>query len=143
MKILPLSIDHAEELAQLNARNFGDGWTKNMIISAFNSKRFFAFGAYLEDKLIGSITISMGDEDADVEGVVVDKNQRGKGIAYKLLEQAHSLILQQGKRKTLLEVRESNLPAIRLYEKAGYKRISVRKRYYSDDENALVMLKEF
>ncbi len=143
MKILPLTISHAKALAELNARNFNDGWTESMITGAFNGGRFFAFGAYLQDKLVGSITLSIGDEDADIEGVVVDKEQRGKGLAYQLLEQAHSFIKSKGKIKALLEVRESNVPAISLYEKAGYKKISVRKRYYNDDENALVMLKEF
>lgn len=142
MNVIPLTIAHLKQLSQLNARNFNDGWTEGMMNSAFNGGRFFAFGAFIDDRLIGSITLSIGDEDADIEGVVVDMDQRQKGIAYQLLDTAHSFIRGKGKLKVLLEVRESNFPAINLYEKAGYKRISVRKRYYNDDENALVMLKE-
>jgi ribosomal-protein-alanine N-acetyltransferase len=142
MKIQSLTIDNAKELSGLNECNFNDGWTESMIISAFNGGRFFAFGAFIEDKLIASVTLSLGDEDADIEGIVVDKSQRGKGIASQLIDMAHDFIKENGKQKVLLEVRESNLPAISLYKKVGYKKISVRKRYYSDDENALVMLKE-
>ena len=46
--------------------------------------------------------------------------------------------------KTLfLEVRESNYPAINLYEKSGFKEVSRRKNYYKDGETAIVMKKEF
>ncbi len=42
-----------------------------------------------------------------------------------------------------LEVRRSNVPAIALYERAGFKTVHVRARYYQDDnEDALVMLRE-
>ena len=46
-------------------------------------------------------------------------------------------------KKLFLEVRESNLPAISLYEKYGFIKISQRKKYYKDGENADVMLKRF
>jgi cellulose biosynthesis protein BcsQ len=48
----------------------------------------------------------------------------------------------QGIEKIFLEVRKSNIPAKSLYEKIGYKEISVRKKYYSDGEDAVVMAKE-
>ena len=89
MKIQSLTIDSAKELSRLNELNFNDGWTESMITSAFNGGRFFAFGAINEENLVGSVTISLGDEDADIEGIVVDKEQRGKGIALQLINLAH------------------------------------------------------
>ena len=41
-----------------------------------------------------------------------------------------------------LEVRSSNTPAINLYKKAGFTNLSVRKKYYDDGEDAVVMAKE-
>ena len=46
--------------------------------------------------------------------------------------------------KTLfLEVRESNMPAINLYQKYGFTQVGKRPKYYRDGETALVMKKEF
>ena len=42
-----------------------------------------------------------------------------------------------------LEVRESNISAISLYDKFGFSTIGVRKKYYQDnDENALILFTE-
>ena len=40
-----------------------------------------------------------------------------------------------------LEVRESNTPAIKLYEKFDFKNLGVRKNYYKNNENAIIMTK--
>ena len=45
-------------------------------------------------------------------------------------------------KKIFLEVRKSNIPAINAYKKAGFNQISVRKKYYSDGEDALILIKE-
>lgn len=41
-----------------------------------------------------------------------------------------------------LEVRVSNVKAIALYQKFGFKNVAVRKRYYSNGEDAYLMIKE-
>ncbi|MCK4352989.1 ribosomal protein S18-alanine N-acetyltransferase [candidate division WOR-3 bacterium] len=48
---------------------------------------------------------------------------------------------RSGKRETTLEVRVSNLPTINLYQKFGFNKLRIKKEYYSDGENALVMKK--
>ncbi|MDB4953737.1 MAG: rimI [Myxococcales bacterium] len=66
---------------------------------------------------------------------------RGRGIGKRLLE--HALARGRSERCTLatLEVRRSNVPAIALYERAGFRTVHVRKGYYQGDgEDALVML---
>jgi ribosomal-protein-alanine N-acetyltransferase len=75
--------------------------------------------------------------------VVVLKSKRGQGIGSVLIEEALNKIQNAGIKKVFLEVRENNLPAIGAYKKFGFNQISVRKKYYLDGENALVMLKEF
>ena len=66
---------------------------------------------------------------------------RGRGIARQLLD--HILAKARAHHCTLatLEVRRSNVPAIALYERAGFRTVHVRTRYYQDnDEDALIML---
>ena len=67
---------------------------------------------------------------------------RGKRIATQLLEQVLAKARATGCSLATLEVRRSNRPAIALYERAGFKTVHVRARYYQDDgEDALVMLR--
>ena len=131
-----------DQIVLLFSTDFPDGWNKNMLLSAFNGGRFYALGVFDGDKLVGVITFSKGYDDADIEGVVVKSSHRGKGIAKKLIEKAEQILASQSNTKILLEVRESNLPARSLYKSVGFNDIAVRKNYYSDGENAVIMVKE-
>jgi ribosomal-protein-alanine N-acetyltransferase len=65
---------------------------------------------------------------------------RRQGIGERLLVALLDLALDRGANEATLEVRPSNMPAIRLYEKFGFKVVGVRPRYYSDNnEDALIM----
>jgi ribosomal-protein-alanine N-acetyltransferase len=65
---------------------------------------------------------------------------RRQGIGERLLVALLDLSLERGAKEATLEVRPSNIPAKRLYEKYGFKVVGVRPRYYSDNnEDALIM----
>ena len=67
---------------------------------------------------------------------------RGHGVALKLLETYWST-LPQGQNETLyLEVRVSNISAIKTYKKFGMSQITIRKNYYKDGEDALIFFKD-
>ena len=67
---------------------------------------------------------------------------RGRGLATQMLEHVLEVARTTGCSLATLEVRRSNRPAIALYERAGFKTVHVRARYYQDDgEDALVMLR--
>jgi [ribosomal protein S18]-alanine N-acetyltransferase len=70
-------------------------------------------------------------------------SERGRGIARQLLSHVLAVAVAAGCTLATLEVRRSNTLAIALYERAGFKTVHVRARYYHDDgEDALVMLAE-
>ena len=97
-----------------------------------------------EDKneIIGYISISFDQEQGEILNFCVNKRYQHKGIGTKILAYAMNILHSKGAKSFILEVRESNRGAISLYEKFGFKRISLRKNYYSNNENALVYLKE-
>lgn len=67
---------------------------------------------------------------------------RGRGYGAQLLDHAIAAAVATGCALATLEVRRSNTAAIALYERAGFKTVHVRARYYQDDgEDALVMLR--
>lgn len=142
MKVIELSILDASRIICLYEGDFSDGWNKDMLVSAFNEGRFHAFGMEEKGELIGFIGITLSADFADIESVYVDKNFRRQKIANTLVDKALNFICEKGLNKTLLEVKETNENAIALYEKAGFKRISIRKKYYQDGSNAIIMARE-
>ncbi|MBC7531949.1 MAG: GNAT family N-acetyltransferase [Oligoflexus sp.] len=86
----------------------------------------FAFG-----RVIGGI--------AELFYIYVRADARGKGLAASLLKDFENFSSTKFNSDSVyLEVRLSNVSAIRLYERQGYERIHLRKRYYQDGEDALI-----
>lgn len=64
---------------------------------------------------------------------------RHQGLGYRLMVSALDEMVKQGAEECFLEVRQSNTPAITLYEQMGFEKIKLLKKYYSDNENAYLM----
>jgi len=80
---------------------------------------------------------------ARLYSLIVSPEVRGQGIGYLLLSFSEERAKEKGKKGMVLEVWEDNVPAIRLYERAGYQ---VRERlheYYEDGTSALRLFKNF
>ena len=137
-----LSKSDISQILDLYDGNFSDGWNQNMLESAFLNGRFLAIAKRIEQRLVAVITISTTQFDADIEGIVVDSAFRNKGYAKELLVFSENHLKNLGVEKIFLEVRASNTPARNLYSQNGYNEISIRKKYYSDNEDAVVMAKE-
>ena len=142
MRIAILSEKDIDDIIELYNTDFADGWNKDMLSSSFNNGRFCCFGAYDGQRLIGVITLTIGLDDADIEGVVTKSDYRRKGVAGELLKKALEHIESLGIKKVILEVRASNVPAINLYYGQRFYKISVRKKYYANGEDALILIKE-
>lgn len=128
-------------LSLYNGR-FIDGWNKNMLLSSFKTGRFLCIGSFDGDKLVGVVMLMTAGDAADLESVFVDPLLRRQGIASSLLTAAEKILVSDDIKKIFLEVRQSNIFAINFYVKSGFKNISVRKKYYFDGEDAVVMVKE-
>jgi len=87
----------------------------------------------------GFIEFHQVGDFADIHDIEVEFKYRGKGYGAKLME----LFLNEMKSRMVtvitLEVRVDNTIAISLYEKFGFKRIDVRKEYYKDGCDGLLM----
>ena len=140
MTLRPLSEKDLVFIAD-EKEKFADGWNYEMLVSSFNTGRFYGFIAEEEGEKTGFITYSVLVPDADIESVYVRQESRKKGIAAALMNSAIKDVENKGGKKIFLEVREKNAPAINLYLKFGFKKISTRKKYYGE-ENAIVFVKE-
>jgi len=78
---------------------------------------------------------------AKLYSIAVKPNERGYNIGLALLKKCEFVALKL-KKGMSLEVRVSNLRAIRFYKKAGYVQIGLKKRYYDDGEDAYIFAKD-
>jgi [ribosomal protein S18]-alanine N-acetyltransferase len=75
------------------------------------------------------ISRCLGDE-WEIENIVVHESERHAGVGTALVRGLAAEAAASGARSIILEVRESNAPARRLYEKIGFRREGQRKGYY-------------
>lgn len=90
-----------------------------------------------ENKVIGFLMYTELEETADILNIVVQKEFRERKIASCLMDYMISDLKTSVKLVTL-EVRKSNIPAIKLYEKFGFEIVNIRKKYY-EEEDAYLM----
>ena len=70
--------------------------------------------------------------------LATSENNKNNGYAKSLIEYLQSYVKKQSKTLSL-EVKENNLSAINLYTKLEFKVVYVRKHYYKDGQNAIIM----
>jgi [ribosomal protein S18]-alanine N-acetyltransferase len=82
-------------------------------------------------------------DEAHITTFAVHPAWRRQRMGERLLLAILDIAIARGAREATLEVRLSNLPARRLYEKYGFRPVGLRPRYYSDNnEDALIMTTE-
>jgi len=95
----------------------------------------------LDDKnsMIGYIMSYIVHYEVQIINIAVRLSCQYRGYGKRILSE----FLSQFDKKTylFLEVRESNLPAYQLYSNFGFKQIEIRRKYYHDGEDAIVMVK--
>ena len=92
------------------------------------------------EKIAGYIIYWLVADEIHLHNIAVGKDRQRKGVASALLTAMISRARQEGARSATLEVRASNWPARRLYERFGFKVTGVLPAYYDDvKEDALIM----
>lgn len=107
----------------------------------FSTNPYLKIITYVEkDKVIGFLLYSLIYDRIEIEQFEVITEERGKGIGDKLLNYIIEKYQDTNIKNITLEVKEDNIVAINLYEKCGFKKVSIRKKYYGD-LNGLLMEK--
>ncbi len=92
------------------------------------------------ERILGFVGLWFMVGEAHIVTIAVAAAERRQGLGEALLIAAFELAMRRNQDVLTLECRVSNTPAQALYEKYGFRRVGVRKRYYTDnDEDALIM----
>ncbi len=89
-------------------------------------------------KVVGYIGLYVYLDEGEILNFVVDESYQRQNIGSTLL---NKVIEQYNLKKITLEVREHNQKAINFYIKNNFKKVNIRKHYYKNGDNAIVMMK--
>ncbi len=97
-----------------------------------------------QNQILGFCILQPVLDEANLLLMAIHPDYQGQGLGYQLLEKSLQL-LKNDPVQIFLEVRESNLGAIKLYEKIGFHQIDLRRNYYpkpdGSREHAIIMVK--
>ena len=145
VRIVPMTADHLDEVAELERICFSTPWSRNMLAEELdNPTASFIVAVGDNGQVLGYAGISVIAGEGYIDNVAVREEYRRQGIAQALLD----VFLRFGKAHQLafltLEVRASNAPAKQLYLKHGFEQVGRRKDYYdAPKEDAIIMTKYF
>lgn len=122
-----------ESIAALESQLFGDAWAAAQIGESLTQFGAGVLIAYDGSVLVGYCIYQIVFEIAEIHRIATAKTHTRQGIAAALIQTLSEKAAKQGAQSLLLEVREDNLPAIRLYQKTGFVLIDRRKDYYKAD----------
>lgn len=130
-------------IAALEAANFSLPWDEASILRELDNRLSLWLTAVEDGIVLGYVGSQTVFEDADILNVCTAPEARRRGVAETLMRELERQLPLRGAEQITLEVRASNLPAIRLYEKLGYRQIGLRRNYYEKPrEDALIMQKK-
>lgn len=132
------------EIALLEKQIFSSPWSEKSFLDAQASEDNLYFVAEEQGAIVGYIGIWTSFETADLCNLAVAEQYRKHLFAQGLLQEAVAALQKRKVERLLLEVRESNIPALCFYKKNNFQQIGIRKNYYSKPtEHAVLMERIF
>ena len=128
------------ELAELDKICFSTPWSEQSFKEETKNSLATYLLAKLDNKIAGYCGFWRVLGEAQITNIAVLPEYRRQKIASRLAEKMISLCGED--EQIVLEVRESNIAAIALYEKLGFVKAGIRKRFYRNpDENGITMIR--
>ena len=144
IQIKQMTDAHVAQIAALEKLCFSDPWSENSVASELNNPLSLWLVALDRETVAGYVGSQSVLDGADMMNIAVHPDYRRQGIARELVAELTDALAEKGVKILALEVRQSNAPAIALYEQLGFQQAGLRPNYYRNPrENALIMRKEW
>lgn len=135
--------DDLDRIAEIVSSSLGEYYPKSLYLEKSHDwEEGFLVGVEGGRVVALLLGIVQGRFETRILMFAVERSYRKKGIGRELMERFIDLSVMKRVKRISLEVRRSNLEAIRFYEKFGFRNTGVLFMYYSDMEDGLKMAKQ-
>lgn len=137
-----LKKEHISKVIEIEEKLLEETLGNEMLQAELHNKYAHFYVALDSDIVVGYIGAWIIEGTTDMINFVVDSNYQHQGIGQLLMQEIINQSVKENSKEILLEVREKNNQAINFYLLQGFKQIAVRKEYYKNKDNALILRKE-
>jgi ribosomal-protein-alanine N-acetyltransferase len=141
VRVEPMTVDDLRAVHAIERASFSVPWPDDAYRNELLTNRLASYVvARAGHEIVGFGGLWVMVDEAHITTFAVDPRWRRRGIGEWMLLGLLDRAVERRAREATLEVRLSNVPARRLYEKYGFRPVGIRPRYYSDNgEDALIM----
>lgn len=139
MLIEKAEMRHVEGIVAVERQCFSHSWSKASVMTELEAEHSVGFVVEMHEKTVGFCLLSVIAGEASVLRIAVLPEYRRCGIGNRLLKAALNEAKNRDAEQAFLEVRAENEAAKQLYRSLGFQEFSIRKGYYRDGEDAVMM----
>ena len=141
MIIRRMTMDDVKSVHAIEMNTFPKPWTEADFIREVTTNHCARYMvAQMDGKVVAYAGAWLILDEGHITNIAVDKAYRGQGIGRRVTEALMQYASNLGVQYLTLEVRKSNEVAQNLYKSLGFIKLGVRKKYYDDGEDALLMV---
>lgn len=144
IEVCKMTISDFNNIHNTLSSDFDDFWNSSTLKNELESENSYYIVAKIPintttSEIVGFAGIKIVLDEADIMNIVTKKNKRNIGIGKLMLEKLIYIAKEKNIKKITLEVNSKNESAIHLYKKLNFKEIAVRKQYYKNVDDAIIM----
>lgn len=129
-----MTLDDVPAVHAIELKTFHTPWSYQSFVDEMTTNKCARYiVAEADGQVVGYAGAWLVLEEGHITNIAVDEPFRGRGIGLMVTRALMQYAANMGVQYMTLEVRRSNLPAQRLYQKLGFLELGVRKRYYEDN----------
>ncbi|MGJ6962618.1 ribosomal protein S18-alanine N-acetyltransferase [Streptosporangium sp. G11] len=140
-----MTADDLPAVMEVERKTFpADAWSEGMLRGELNDQprtRHYVV-ALVDDEIVGYAGLAAAGDQADVQTIAVLAEWRRSGVGGAMLTELLAEAARRGAVSVFLEVRADNPGAQAVYDRFGFERIGLRRRYYEDGTDAIMMRKD-
>jgi ribosomal-protein-alanine N-acetyltransferase len=138
-----LSESDVDEIVEIEAAAFSNPWTRPMYIRELqNPDVSFLYVLRMDNRIAGFCSFWLILDELHINNLAIRHEYRERGLGTEILKEVLQAGASRGAERATLEVRRSNAPARRLYERLGFEVAATRPNYYlNPEEDALILWK--
>lgn len=139
-RCIDMTTAYAKQVFDIENENIECPWTLSAIEQiSKNSAAICRVCVDENDEVVGYYTMFNICDEGNINNIAVDKVWQGKGIGNILMQDMTEIAKKIPLSALTLEVNDSNIKAIKLYEKFGFTIEGRRKKFYNNTDDALIM----